>query len=153
MVSNHDHKHCCKHTCTAAPDCLDKLLCHLQCFFFKDQRKKDRSNFEPFAMSSLAKAPASHWRVNTYSAISFDKINFFTMARLHFDLWKAFVMTYFVVSMSQLKIACSALFSGPPNRKPYNKHLINLVFFGPYCKFTDPVFCHQFIAHVLVLGP
>ena len=29
-----------------APDHLDKLLCHLQCFF-KDQRKKDRSEFEP----------------------------------------------------------------------------------------------------------
>ena len=28
-----------------APDHLDKLLCHLQCFF-KDQRKKDRSEFE-----------------------------------------------------------------------------------------------------------
>ena len=30
----------------SAPDHLDKLLCHLKCFF-KDQRKKDRSDFEP----------------------------------------------------------------------------------------------------------
>ena len=46
-------------TYTAAPDHLDKLLCHLQCFFFKDQRKKDGSIFEPFTMSSFPKTPAS----------------------------------------------------------------------------------------------
>ena len=34
-------------------------LCHLQCFF-KDQRKKDRSEFEPDTMSSFQKTPASH---------------------------------------------------------------------------------------------
>ena len=55
----YDTKRRCKHTCTAAPDHLDKLLCNLQCFFFKDQRKKDRSNFEPFTMSSFPKTPAS----------------------------------------------------------------------------------------------
>ena len=55
----YDTKCRCKHTCTAAPDHLDKLLCNLQCFFFKDQRKKDRSNFEPFTMSSFPKTPAS----------------------------------------------------------------------------------------------
>ena len=34
-------------------------LCHLQCFF-KDQRKNDRSEFEPDKMSSFQKTPASH---------------------------------------------------------------------------------------------
>ena len=29
-----------------------------------------------------------HWRVNTYSAISFEEINFFTVANLHFDYGK-----------------------------------------------------------------
>ena len=56
-----------------APDHLDELLCHLQ-YFFKDQRKKYRSDFEPDTMSSFQKTPASHWRVNTYSALSFDQI-------------------------------------------------------------------------------
>ena len=56
-----------------APDHLDELLCHLQCFS-KDQRKKDRSDSEPDTMSSFQKTPASHWRVNTYSALSFDPI-------------------------------------------------------------------------------
>ena len=48
-----------------APD--QQLLCHSQCFY-KDQRKKDRCDFEPDTMSSFQKTPASHWRVNTYSA-------------------------------------------------------------------------------------
>ena len=56
-----------------APDHLDEFLCHLQCFS-KDQRKKDRSETEPDTMSSFPKTPASHWRVNTYSALSFDRI-------------------------------------------------------------------------------
>ena len=56
-----------------APDHLDELLCHLQSFR-KDQPKKDRSDSEPDTMSSFAKTPASHWRVNTYSALSFDPI-------------------------------------------------------------------------------
>ena len=58
-----------------APDHLDELLSHLQSFF-KGKRKKYRSDFEPDTMSSFQKTPASHWRVNTYSALSFDPINF-----------------------------------------------------------------------------
>ena len=56
-----------------APDHLDELLCHLQCFS-KDQRNKDRSDSEPDTMSSFQKTPASNWRVNTYNAPSFDRI-------------------------------------------------------------------------------
>ena len=57
------------------PNHLNKLLCHLQCFF-KDQRKKDWSEFEPDTISSFQKTTASHWRVNTHSALSFDRVNF-----------------------------------------------------------------------------
>ena len=56
-----------------APDHLEKFLCHLQCFF-QDQRKKDGSDIKPDTMSSFQKTPASHWRANTYSALSFDLI-------------------------------------------------------------------------------
>ena len=56
-----------------APDHLDELLCHLQSFR-KDQPKKDRSDSEPDTMSSFAKTPASHWQVNTYSALRFDQM-------------------------------------------------------------------------------
>ena len=62
-----------------APDYLDELLCHLQCFS-KDQRKKDRSDSEPDTMSSFQKNPASHWRVNSYSALSFDRISLKNMS-------------------------------------------------------------------------
>ena len=58
---------------TPAPDHLDELLCNLQCFS-KDQRKKDRGDSESDTMSSFQKTPASHWRLNTYSALSFDRI-------------------------------------------------------------------------------
>ena len=39
-----------------APDHLDELLCHLQCFS-KDQRKKDRGDSKPDTMSSFQKTP------------------------------------------------------------------------------------------------
>ena len=42
------------------PDHLDKILCHMQFFFFKDQQKKDGSDFTPDTMSSFQKTPASH---------------------------------------------------------------------------------------------
>ena len=54
-----------------APDHLDELLFHLQCFS-KDQRKKDKSDSKPDSMPSFQKTPASHWRLNTYSALSFE---------------------------------------------------------------------------------
>ena len=46
-------------TIMPVPDHLDELLCHLQCFF-KDQRKKDRGEFESDTMFSFQKTPASH---------------------------------------------------------------------------------------------
>ena len=65
-----------------APDHVDALFCHLQCFS-KDQRKKDRSDSEPDTMSSFQKTPASHWRVNTYSALNFDQIYLKNMSVNH----------------------------------------------------------------------
>ena len=55
-----------------APDYLDKLLCYLQCFFFKDQGKKYGSVFQPDTASSFQKSPALYWQAKTYSALSFD---------------------------------------------------------------------------------
>ena len=40
-----------------SPDHLGELLSHLQCFY-KDQRKKYRSDFEPDTMSSYQKTPS-----------------------------------------------------------------------------------------------
>ena len=69
-----------------APDHLDKLLCNLHCFF-KDQRKKDRGDSEPDTMSSFQKNPASHWRVNTYSARSFDRIYLIKNMSVNLEDW------------------------------------------------------------------
>ena len=74
-----------------------------------------------------------------YSALSFDRINFFNMANLLLLSRKAFVMCYcfrapkktffFDACQSDCQIVRPALVSGTPNRKkPYNKHLISLVF-------------------------
>ena len=53
--------------------------------FFKDQRTKEGCDFEPESVSGFQKNPASHWRANTYSALSFDRRNFFNILQLHFD--------------------------------------------------------------------
>ena len=68
-----------------APDYLDRLLCHLQ-GFFKDHRR-DRSEFHPDTMPSFQKTPALHLRVNTYSALNFDRITLRTgMLTLPFQI-------------------------------------------------------------------
>ena len=63
---------------------LEKLLCLLQCFFFfyKDQRRKDGNDFEKDTVPGFQNTPALHLRAKTYSALSFDQINFFNMANL-----------------------------------------------------------------------
>ena len=96
-----------------------------------------------------------------YSALSFDRINFFNMANLFLLSRKAFVMCYcfrapiktffFDACQSDCQIVRPALVSGIPNRKkPYNKHLFSLVFFGPYCKLRILVSFHRFMARALL---
>ena len=58
-------------------------------------------------MSSFRKTPASHWRANTYSALSFNRINVFNMAHLHFDITFTGKCKCAIVSVSQLKLSFS----------------------------------------------
>ena len=94
-------------------------------------------------------------RFPKYSALSFDRLNFFTdMANLFLLSRKAFVMCYcfrapiktFFFDACQMTIkSCQ-----PPNRKkPYNKHLIQPRCFDPYCKLRILVYFHRFMACVL----
>ena len=56
----------------------------------------------------------------------------FSCANKNFLFWRL---------SNDCQIVRPALVSGPPNRKkPYNKHLISLVFFGPYCELRILVF-------------
>ena len=57
-----------------APDYLDRLLCHLQCFF-KDQRR-DRSEFQPD--TSNAQFPLIHFESNAIAENSSSKTKWFT---------------------------------------------------------------------------
>ena len=77
---------------------FDKRLCYLQCFFifffYKDQRRKDGTDFETDMVSSFQRAPVLHWRAEPYSALSFDRVNFFSMPHLFSLSRKPFVMCY-----------------------------------------------------------
>ena len=141
-------------TNVAAPDHLDKFLCHVQCVcvcFFFERPTKERSRLQashnvhfakgtekPFLGSIyqsfiylfiLFMTSASHILGSeyfTYIALSFDEINFFNMAHLHLDFTfneKPFILWRL---SNDCQIACFTLVSGPPNKKPYNKHVISL---------------------------
>ena len=56
IFDKYDNKHCCKYLHLIF---LTSFFAICNVFFFKDQRKKDGSNFEPFTMSSFPKTPAS----------------------------------------------------------------------------------------------
>ena len=53
--------------------------------FLQVQQKNDGSDFEPDTICSFQKTPSSHLGMNIYRGLSFDRINFFNMAHLHFD--------------------------------------------------------------------
>ena len=102
-------------------------------FFFKDQRKKDGSDFEPDTISSFQKTPTSILTVLFWPKKVFQHGAF----AFWFYIFKGNLLLLFV---SQLKVlfsdACQMtvksfvlyLFPVSLTRKPYNKHLISLVF-------------------------
>ena len=51
-------------------------------FFHKNQRRKDGNDFEKDTVPGFQNTPALHLRAKTYSALSFDQINFFNEANL-----------------------------------------------------------------------
>ena len=63
-------------------------------FFYKDQRRKDGNDFEKDTVPGFQNTPALHLRAKTYSALSFDQINFFNMANLFSLSRKPFVVCY-----------------------------------------------------------
>ena len=103
-----------------------------------------------------------------YSALSFDRINFFNMANLLLLSRKAFVLCYcfrapiktffFDACQSDCQIVRPAFVSGTPNRKkPYNKHLISLVFSVRTVNYGSSFFPsiygpRAFIAFLIALG-
>ena len=118
---------------------LEKLLCLLQRFlFYKDQRRKDGDDFETDTVSSFQNTPELK-RAKTYSALSFDRVKFNKHGEFVFTFSESFcyVLLFFCANKNVLfwhlsndcQIVRPVLVSGPPNRKkPYNKHLISLVF-------------------------
>ena len=77
-----------------------------------------------------------HWRAKTFSSLSFDRIIFLYMD-FTFSESLCYVLLYsrarkknflFWRLSNDCQIACPALVSGLSNRKPYNKHIVGLVF-------------------------
>ena len=105
-------------------------------FFYKDQRRKDGNDFDTDTVSGFQNIPELK-RAKTYSALSFDRVNFFNMANLFSLSQPCHVLLFswpnknflFWRLSNDCQIARPALVCGPPNwKKPYNKHLTSLVF-------------------------
>ena len=103
---------------------LENLLCFLQCFLCKDQRRKDGNDFLTDTVSGFQKAPELK-RAKTYSALSFDRkklfqngefvftfsetlchVLLFSWANKNFLFWRL---------TNDCRIARPTLVSGPPN--------------------------------------
>ena len=111
-------------------------------------------------MSGFQNTPALHERAKTYSALSFDGINFFKMANLFLLSRKAFVMCYcfrapirtffFDACQMNVKLCVLVLFPVPQTGR---SHVINILiasfFFGPYCKLRIFVFFYRFMTRPL----
>ena len=63
-------------------------------FFYKDQRRKDGNHFEKDTLLGFQNSPALHLSAKTYSALSFDQINFFNVANLFSLSQKPFIVCY-----------------------------------------------------------
>ena len=84
----YDTKHHCKylHCCTWSS--WQASLPFAMFFFSKTNERKTASLSHSQCQVFQRLQHQVHWRVNTYSAISFEEINFFTVANLHFDYGK-----------------------------------------------------------------
>ena len=138
-------------------------------FFENTNERKMEAISSQIQMSSFQKTLVSHLRANTYSALSFDRKQRGAWFAFNFMFkWKAIGMYYCfrqlfkTVNYCRLsnycQIVCPVHVSGSSNRKPYNKHLISVVFFGPYCKSRILVFFfHRLLARAInwwqKLGP
>ena len=98
-------------------------------------------------VSGFQNAPALHLRAKTYSALSFDRVNFFNMVNLFLLSRNAFVMCFFVFVHQQnflfwrlsndCQIVRPALVSGPQTGR---SHIINILlasFFRSVINSTD----------------
>ena len=97
-------------------------------------------------------------RAKTFSALSFDRINFFNMANLFSLSQPCHVLLFSWANKNFLfwrlsndcQIARPALVSGPLNwTKPYNKHLTSLVFSVRTVNYGSSFFFHRFMARAL----
>ena len=145
---------------------LEKLLCLLQClfFFYKDQPQgKNGNDFETDTESGFQNTPALRQGDKTYSAPSFDRMNFFNMANL-FSLSRKPVVCYcfcepiktFFFDACQMTVKSRVLHLFPVPQTG-RSHIVNIIlapfFRGPYCKLRILVFSIDLWPACFALGP
>ena len=116
-----------KRTCMYLYLIISTIFFAICSVFFKDQRKKDESEFEPGTASSFQMTPALHWRAKTNSAFNFDlRTNFQHGAFafwFHF-LWKVLWKTFAWCHMFSL--ANKIIFLWCLSLKSLDLHLFHL---------------------------
>ena len=73
---------------------LKTFFTNCSVFCYEDQRRKDGNDFATDTVSAGFQTTPELKRAKTYSALSFDRINFFKMANLFSLSRKLFVMCY-----------------------------------------------------------
>ena len=83
IFDKYDNKHRCKYLHLII---LTSFFAICNVFFSKTKERKMEATLSHSQCQVFQRLQHHvHWRVNTYSAISFEEVNFFTMAHLHFD--------------------------------------------------------------------
>ena len=122
---------------------FDKRICYLQCFFIffflqrptkeRRNRLRDRHGVQFPKCSSVTLASwtlqcSLFWPSKLFQYATF--VFTFSETLCYVLLFSWANKTFFFLRLSNdCQIACPVLFSSTPNRKPYNKHLISLLFF------------------------
>ena len=134
------------------------------CFFLfnKDQRRTDGNDFQTDTVSEFQNTLELK-KAKTYSALSFDRINFFNMANLFSLSRKPFVICYcfrepiktlfFDACQMTVKWRGLHLFSDPNWEKPHNKHLISLVVSVRTANYGSSFFSSDLWPARKILGP
>ena len=73
---------------------LKSFFAFCRVFFHEDKRRKDGNDFQTKTVSGFRNTPVLHSKAKTYSALSFDQINFFNMPNLFLLSRKALVMCF-----------------------------------------------------------
>ena len=130
-------------------------------FFNKDQRRTDGNDFQTDTVSEFQNTPELK-KAKTYSALSFDRINFFNKLVFTFSETLCYMLIFsranknfiFLTPVKWLSNRASCTCFRTPNwEKPHNKHLISLVFSVCTVNYGSSFFSSNLWPARKILGP